>query len=69
MIMPFFDFRCSKCNHEFETFVAISRKDEVTCPKCGSQEKQQIYKAGAIKGPVSGSSGSSGSSCGRSGFT
>lgn len=65
--MPNFDFRCSRCNHEFEERVSYSKKDEVACPKCGSKEKQQIFKPGAVKGPVAGSSGSA---CGSgSGFS
>lgn len=67
--MPFFDFRCNQCKNEFEVFTSYAKKEEAACPRCGSRDKQQIFKAGAVKGPVGGSSGSSGGSCGSSGFT
>ena len=35
--MPIRDFKCSKCEHEFESITtSLSHEDE--CPKCGSKE-------------------------------
>lgn len=58
--MPFFDFRCLECNEQYQKMVSHSKKDEVTCPSCGSKEKEQLYIA-RVKGPVSSSSSSSSS--------
>ncbi|GAX91302.1 FmdB family zinc ribbon protein [Effusibacillus lacus] len=65
--MPNYDFRCLACSHEYEERVAFSEREKVACPKCGSKEKQQLFKAGAVKGPVAGSAGTNGSfGCGGS---
>ncbi|WP_048600263.1 FmdB family zinc ribbon protein [Rubeoparvulum massiliense] len=65
--MPLYDFRCTSCNHQYQVFVSYSKRDEVPCPACGEKGKEPVFKAN-VKGPVTGS-GSSGSSCGSSGFT
>ncbi|MBO8171312.1 MAG: zinc ribbon domain-containing protein [Bacillaceae bacterium] len=68
--MPIFDFRCQDCSEEYQKMVSHSKKDEVTCPSCGSKNKEQLFIA-RIKGPVSSSSSSSSSSYApvSSGFT
>jgi len=47
--MPFYDFGCSECLHEFETFKTIAEYDiplSEPCPSC--------YKVGYIQRLVSG---------------
>jgi putative FmdB family regulatory protein len=47
--MPFYDFGCSECSHEFETFKTIAEYDiplSEPCPSC--------YKVGYIQRLVSG---------------
>jgi putative FmdB family regulatory protein len=49
--MALFDFRCLKCGTEYQEMVAYDKRDEVSCPSCGSKEKEQVFKAN-VKGPV-----------------
>lgn len=36
--MPFYEYRCPKCNHLWDECKSMSRCDEpVTCPQCSSQ--------------------------------
>ena len=47
--MPFYDFGCSECSHEFETFKTIAEYDiplNEPCPSC--------YKVGYVQRLVSG---------------
>jgi putative FmdB family regulatory protein len=47
--MPFYDFGCSECSHEFETFKTIAEYDiplGEPCPSC--------YKVGYVQRLVSG---------------
>ena len=32
--MPIFEYRCKKCEHEFEELV-FNRKAKINCPECG----------------------------------
>jgi len=51
--MPIFEFKCKKCNYEFEAIVRNSRA-AVSCQKCGSDDV--IKKLPKIAVPASGSS-------------
>jgi len=44
--MPFYDFKCGKCNEEFEIMAQLSQKENnlITCPICGSNELNTQYK-------------------------
>ena len=38
--MPTYDYRCVKCENEFESFLTISRREEPTkeaCSECGGE--------------------------------
>ena len=45
--MPFYEFRCSDCEHLFEEFFSKIPKDgevlEVECPKCKSKDVNRWY--------------------------
>lgn len=43
--MPFYDFRCDKCDHNFEVNQPISQKLPEKCPKCKKKGVYQIYDA------------------------
>ena len=43
--MPLYDYRCSKCRHEFEQIAKINDRLDVKCPKC--QSKCNILITGA----------------------
>ena len=38
--MPIYDFRCTKCESEFELIILSS--DTPACPECGSSEVQKL---------------------------
>lgn len=51
--MPTYAFRCTACQHEFEVRTSWSKKDETTCPECGSDAlKEQFgrYTIGTVRG-------------------
>lgn len=49
--MPFFDFKCEKCNHEFNLRISNEEKSKVKCPECGHPKVKQLlspfFTAGA----------------------
>jgi putative FmdB family regulatory protein len=40
--MPFFDFKCEKCGHEFGLLVSNQEKSKVKCPQCGHPKVRQL---------------------------
>jgi len=44
--MPFYDFKCSSCNAEFEIMAKMSQKEDksIRCPECGSVDLSTVYK-------------------------
>ena len=59
------DFKCSKCGEKFEEIVKLSDRENIKCPKCGSEEIKQVFegkcaRAGSAKGVGGCSSGSCG---------
>ncbi|HTV47351.1 MAG TPA: zinc ribbon domain-containing protein [Phycisphaerae bacterium] len=45
--MPTYEYRCSKCGHEFEEFQSITAKPIRKCPKCGRMAVDRLISAGA----------------------
>ena len=46
--MPTYTYQCEKCQAEFEAFASIRKKDagwQPVCPKCGSSQTRQTFKA------------------------
>jgi putative FmdB family regulatory protein len=39
--MPFYEYQCGKCRHEFEARMSISDRDRAKCPKCGQGKAQR----------------------------
>ena len=67
--MPIYEFRCPKCEHEFEKVVSYSKIDEVECPECEEKPVERLMSLFAA-GPANNlstsfSPSSSGGSCGR----
>ena len=52
--MPIYEFKCLKCNEDFETLVFRSN-DKVTCPHCESEDLERLMSSCAH---VSGGGGS-----------
>ena len=40
--MPTYDYRCLKCNHEFEAVQRITAEPLKTCPQCKGKIKRMI---------------------------
>lgn len=40
--MPTYDYRCTQCGHEFESFQAITAPAKADCPVCGKPAKRMI---------------------------
>src|SRR5262249_26539335 len=40
--MPLYEYTCRKCQHTFETLVSSRTTTVVTCPKCESEELDQL---------------------------
>ncbi|MBW1668905.1 MAG: zinc ribbon domain-containing protein [Deltaproteobacteria bacterium] len=58
--MPIYEYRCTKCNKEFEYLVLGSEKG-IACPECDSRKVVRLMSACSFKsdGDFSSSSGSS----------
>ena len=46
--MPTYEYRCKKCNYEFEKFQSISSKPVAKCPKCGGKAERKISMGAGI---------------------
>ncbi len=68
--MPWYDYRCDDCSHEFEASRPIAQRDEADCPKCKSRKTTRLIRTLGFFAGGSRSGGSGSSSCGptRSGF-
>jgi putative FmdB family regulatory protein len=71
--MPFYDFRCKQCGHQFTVRASFQEKDaglNPECPVCHELETQQVLTAGILIGQTTGGDGRSlplplsGPSCG-----
>jgi len=45
--MPTYDYRCEKCDHEFETFQSITAAPLKKCPKCSKPSLRRLIGTGA----------------------
>ena len=45
--MPTYDYRCNKCDHEWELFQSIKASPVKKCPACGKQSAKRVIGAGA----------------------
>ena len=52
--MPFYEFHCEACKHDFEQMTTISARDQkAVCPSCGSKKtgrKLSVVAVGASGG-------------------
>ncbi len=63
--MPIYEYRCKKCETEFEHLV-LGRDSDISCPDCKTKKVERLMSACSFKssGNYSPSTGSSGcSSC------
>ncbi len=45
--MPTYDYRCAKCEHEWELFQSIKADPVKKCPKCGKMSAKRVIGPGA----------------------
>ena len=51
--MPVYEYRCTKCQTEFEILKFNNKKNKVVCPKCGSNlVKKLISNLGFLRHPL-----------------
>ena len=67
--MPIFEFRCKKCDAQFEYLMLSPKDDDPECPKCHHKDVQKLMSAGSVRpqGIPSGSGGFSLPKCAPSG--
>lgn len=46
--MPTYEYRCEKCEHEFELFQSITAEPKAECPECGENSKRLISSGAGI---------------------
>ena len=42
--MALIDFKCTKCGEKFEEIVKLSDRENIKCPKCGSEDIKQVFE-------------------------
>jgi putative FmdB family regulatory protein len=52
--MPFFDYRCLSCDHEFEVLQKLNEPAPSTCPSCNQKGLEKKLSAPAIKSTAGG---------------
>jgi len=52
--VPFFDFKCEECGHEFVKRVSNEEKSSVKCPQCGNTKVKQLLSPFFAPGSRSG---------------
>lgn len=65
LLVPIYEYRCARCEHEFEELVSFSAADQpLPCPSCLEPAAERLLSTFAVR--VSGESrvSSSGKSCG-----
>ena len=46
--MPTYDYKCPKCNTEFQEVQKMSDKPVAKCPKCGAKAERQMSAGGGF---------------------
>ena len=66
--MPLYEFKCKKCNKEFEKIVAWN-SEGVECPECRSKETEKQLSSFAVRNTSGDSQAMGTPGCGSSGPT
>ena len=45
--MPIYDYQCQACRKRCELLVLPNRKEQPTCPSCGSTDLQRLFSGSA----------------------
>ena len=60
LIMPMYDYKCKKCEQEFEKLVPFSTEDkDVECPSCNNKGSKRLLCAPNISTDANGGSSKS----------
>jgi putative FmdB family regulatory protein len=54
--MPLFEYKCNHCGGQFEKLVTASRRDEVECKFCGSEDTDRQISSFAAQSSGGGGS-------------
>ena len=46
--MPTYEYRCTKCGHDFETFQKFSDEPLTVCPTCGAELRKVFTSVGVV---------------------
>lgn len=55
--MPFYDYRCRSCEHQFETMQKVGDAALTTCPSCDQDQLEKLVSAPAIQSSGGGGGG------------
>jgi len=47
--MPFYEYRCAACEHEFEAMQKMSADPLTVCPECGEPELSKLISAAGFR--------------------
>ena len=47
--MPIYEYKCERCDHQFEILQKISDKPASTCPACNADSLRKLISAAAFK--------------------
>lgn len=45
--MPFYEYICARCSHEFDVLKKMSDDPAESCPECGQEARKKISVPGA----------------------
>jgi len=48
--MPTYEFKCNSCMKRFQTFISVSDREKVKCPKWNSADSSQIHSGFYVGG-------------------
>ncbi len=67
--MPIFEYRCRKCDTQFER-IALGKSNDVHCPNCKGKQVEQLFSTFAVSGASTGNGqGQAMAACGPGRFT
>jgi|TARA_B100000959_G_C14659843_1_gene491946 putative FmdB family regulatory protein len=47
--VPIYEYKCDKCNHQFEILQKVNDEPAKTCPKCNADRLRKLVSAAAFK--------------------
>jgi putative FmdB family regulatory protein len=61
--MPTYEFTCKECQHHFNVFTTVSKKNKIVCPECGGKKFRETFGVFYVGGNLSQPSAGSGENC------